>query len=219
VIGWTLDPCSYVTDGWEALHDPASDVVRHVTSRLPRLPPPPCRAGSSDHHIKAAHTLRSEVQPVIFDAVSSLWTPDGEHKVEKKTPTEPIGPEPAASAPRGDPAASGASTGRSDSGPEEREVDPAELDELRKELLEAPVEVVVANHAYGLFELAALHLSSQPPNLPQSRLAIDALGVLVEGLGERLGEVEAPLKEALAQIRLAYVQISGAADLGDERSA
>ena len=35
VIGWTLDPSSYMTAGWEALHDPASDVVRHVTSRLP----------------------------------------------------------------------------------------------------------------------------------------------------------------------------------------
>jgi hypothetical protein len=151
--------------------------------------------------------------------VSSLWTPDGEHKVDRKTPTEPSGPEPVANAPRGDSADPGSGAGRSEAGPEERQVDPAELDELRKELLEAPVEVVVANHAYGLFELAALHLSSKPPNLPQSRLAIDALGSLVEGLGERLGEVEAPLKEALAQIRLAYVQISEAADLGDERSA
>ena len=70
--------------------------------------------------------------------------------------------------------------------------------------------MVVANHAYGLFELAALHLSSKPPNLAQARLAVDASGALVEGLGDRLGQVEAPLKEALAQIRLAYVQISEA---------
>jgi hypothetical protein len=175
--------------------------------------------GSSNHQIHAAHTLRSEVQRVIFDAVSSLWTPDGEHKVERKSPGDPTGSEPVPSATGGGSADSGSSRDRSDSGPEEREIDPADLDEVRRELLEAPVEVVVANHAYGLFELAALHLSSKPPNLPQSRLAIDALGALVEGLGERLGEVEAPLKEALAQIRLAYVQISEAADMGDERSA
>ena len=151
-----------------------------------------------------------------------MWTPDGEHKVERQSTGDPTGSEPVAgatSATRVGSADSGSRKDRSDSSPEELEVDPADLDELRKELLEAPVEVVVANHAYGLFELAALHLSSQPPNLPQSRLAIDALGALVEGLGERLGEVEAPLKEALAQIRLAYVQISGAADMGDERSA
>ena len=81
------------------------------------------------------------------------------------------------------------------------------------------MEVVVANHAYGLFELAALHLSSQPPHLSQARLAIDALGALVEGLGDRLGEVEAALKEALAQIRLAYVQISEAPEIPGEQSA
>ena len=86
--------------------------------------------------------------------------------------------------------------------------DEAELDEVRKQLLDAPVEVVVANHAYGLFELAALHLSAQPPSLDKARLAVDALGALIEGLAGRLGNVEAALMEALAQIRLAYVQIS-----------
>ena len=39
-----------------------------------------------------------------------------------------------------------------------------------------PVEVVVANHAFGLFELAALHLSLQPPQLDEARVAIDAGG-------------------------------------------
>jgi hypothetical protein len=86
--------------------------------------------------------------------------------------------------------------------------DEAELDEIREQLLGAPVEVVVANHAYGLFELAALHLSSQPPNLEKARLAVDALGAMVEGLEGRLGNVEQALTDALAQIRLAYVQIS-----------
>jgi len=70
--------------------------------------------------------------------------------------------------------------------------------------------VVIANHAYGLFELAALHLSARPPNLEEARLAVDALGAMVEGLEGRLGEVAAPLTQALAQIRLAYVQISDA---------
>ena len=39
---------------------------------------------------------------------------------------------------------------------------------------------------------------------------IDALGALVEGLSGRLGEDEATLHDALAQLRIAYVQIKGA---------
>jgi len=66
----------------------------------------------------------------------------------------------------------------------------AHLNELREQLLAAPAEVVIANHAFGLFELAALHLSQQPPKLDQARLAIDAFGALVEGLTGRLAEAE-----------------------------
>ena len=67
----------------------------------------------------------------------------------------------------------------------------AQMDELREQLARTPAEVVVANHAFGLFELAALHLSLQPPQLDQARLAIDALAALVEGLGGRLGDAAA----------------------------
>jgi lysozyme family protein len=84
------------------------------------------------------------------------------------------------------------------------------MDELRRQLADAPAEVVVANHCYGLFELAALYLSQDPPLLDQAPLAIDALGCLVEGLGARLGETQGPLTEALAQVRLAYVLVAAA---------
>jgi hypothetical protein len=77
------------------------------------------------------------------------------------------------------------------------------------------VAVVVANHAYGLFELAAIHLSEQPPRLDDAALAVDALGAVVEGLEGRLGEAEPSLRDALSQIRLAFVQIKGAAVAGD----
>ncbi len=81
---------------------------------------------------------------------------------------------------------------------------------LAAELTSTPVEDVVANHCYGLFELAALHLSQQPPNLASARLAIDAMGVLVDGLGERLGQHHGTLTEGLTQLRLAFVKISEA---------
>jgi hypothetical protein len=90
----------------------------------------------------------------------------------------------------------------------------AEVEAMRAELINAPVEIVVANHCYGLFELAAVYLSQQPALLPQARLAIDALGVLVDGLAGRLGEAESSLRDGLAQLRMAYVQIDGAQQTG-----
>jgi Domain of unknown function (DUF1844) len=155
--------------------------------------------------------------------VSSLWTPGGEHKVERADEPERSGtaqPEDSRArpdsgggppGPRGAPPGSRAAPPDRDASPEE-----AELEELRRQLVEAPVEVVIANHAYGLFELAALHLGSHPVQLDKARLAVDALGALIEGLEGRLGEPEASLREALAQIRMAYVQISNAAGAGDD---
>jgi hypothetical protein len=85
-----------------------------------------------------------------------------------------------------------------------------QMADLRDQLARTPAEVVVANHAYGLFELAALHLSLEHPQLDQARLAIDALTCLVEGLGDRLGEPARELGEALSQLRLAYVELQAA---------
>jgi hypothetical protein len=86
----------------------------------------------------------------------------------------------------------------------------AELDEARRRLAAVPAADVVANHAMGLFELAAIHLGATPPHLSDAALAIDALGALVDALGERLGDNGKVLRDALAQIRLAFVQVRGA---------
>ncbi len=83
----------------------------------------------------------------------------------------------------------------------------AEFAELERELLAAPAEEVVANHCYGLFQLAALHLGQQPPNLETARLAIDAFGAVVEAIGPRLGAQAQNFTDGLAQLRLAYVQL------------
>ncbi len=94
--------------------------------------------------------------------------------------------------------------------PDTSKIDPTEtleaLAETRQRLAEVPSSVVVANHAMGLFELAAIHLSNEPVNLFEAQLAIDALGLLVEGLGERLGEHHDTLVAALSNIQLVYVQ-------------
>jgi hypothetical protein len=81
------------------------------------------------------------------------------------------------------------------------------LAEARERLAEVPAEVVVLNHTMGLYELAAIHLSSTPPKLAEAALAIDAVACLVEGLGDRLGEEADTMRSALANIQMAFVQV------------
>ena len=140
-------------------------------------------------------------QDAYSTSMSSLWTPSGEH-----FPTE--GGNDAAPPPRTAPGGT--------AGPTEPPADAsaaeaqAAVDEMRAQLASTPAEVVVANHCYGLFELAALHLSQQPPQLDKARLSIDALGLLVDGLGDRLGQHAKALTDGLSQLRLAFVRIASA---------
>lgn len=82
------------------------------------------------------------------------------------------------------------------------------LAQTRARLAGIPAETVVSNHAIGLYELAAIHLSAQPADLSQASLAIDALGGLLGAVGARLGEDAVTLEQALATIRMAYVSVS-----------
>lgn len=90
------------------------------------------------------------------------------------------------------------------------------MDASRERLASVPAEVVITNHVMGLYELAAIHLSATPPELAQSALAIDALACLVDGLGDRIGPDAPTMRDALNNIRLAFVQIKGAADPDDD---
>ncbi len=124
----------------------------------------------------------------------SLWTPDGERPI---------------------PPASDSRAG-SDAQPDEPTLTPEqeeqaramahELAEARARLLETPASTVVVNHALGIYELAAIHLTADEPDLSEARLALDALAALVEGLSGRLGEAESTLVDALHHARLAFVQ-------------
>ncbi len=74
---------------------------------------------------------------------------------------------------------------------------------------------IVANHAIGLWQLAVIHLgldrsTEEPtePNLPEARVAIDAMAGLVEGAGQRLGEHTEALGAALQNLQMAFVQLS-----------
>jgi len=81
----------------------------------------------------------------------------------------------------------------------------AAMAEARARLADVPAEVVVTNHVMGLYELAAIHLSSETPDLVSASLAIDAMSMLVDGLGDRLGDDAPTMKDALANIKMAFV--------------
>jgi hypothetical protein len=131
--------------------------------------------------------------------MSSLWTPYGEQPVEPDRPDQPGAP--------GDPAGGGPP---GEYGPED-ELDPEEMREMLARLAATPVELIVAQFAVQLQELGVLHLgiaAERPESLEQAALAIDALAALVEGLGDRLAPNDEPLRQVLAQLRLAFVEVS-----------
>jgi len=134
----------------------------------------------------------------------SLWTPGGEHPVDRGG-SSGAGSVPA---PEQGPADAGAPRLTSEQEAEAQQI-AAEMQQVRDQLASVPAAVVVANHAMGCYELAAIHLSAQPPRLDEARVAVDAFAALVTTLKGRLGPDEDTLEDALAQIRLAFVQISG----------
>jgi len=126
--------------------------------------------------------------------MSTFWTPSGERPIRPEPEPEPQ-PQPRSFAEGGPPLGE----------PSEDELR-AHVAEVQRELLETPASVVIANHCIGLFQLAVLHLEQSPPDLTEAKLVIDAMGALIDNLGPRLGEEAAPLREALTQLRLGFVQ-------------
>ena len=135
--------------------------------------------------------------------MSGLWTPSGESAGESAGVPEP----------------SGGFGGQGQELRDPDELSPEELDaEMRRardELASVPVADIIANHAVGLWQLAVLHLTPEPtadgsaePHLYEAGLAIDAFAALVEGLGDRLAPHDEAMREALTQLRLAFVEVS-----------
>jgi hypothetical protein len=147
----------------------------------------------------------------------SLWTPSGEHPVDRRG-SEGAGraePPPASgAAPPGAGPGAGADADApslEDLTPEQRaqvEEMARQMEEAQQRMLRAPLGTVIGQHALQLYELAVLYLSQDPPRLDDGRAAIDAFAAVIERLGDRLGEAEQPLRQYLNQIQLAYVQVA-----------
>ncbi len=134
--------------------------------------------------------------------MSTLWTPSGEHEPETHDHIE-RGRDPGSGEPM-----TADTPGEATS--DDARAAAEELRRIRAEIAATPAIDLIANHAVGLWQLALLHLVPEEGNAPrpdQAALAIDALGGIVDGLGARLGPHADALRDALSQLRLAYVQV------------
>ena len=144
----------------------------------------------------------------------SLWTPSGEHPVDRnREPQSGADSQPGpATAPPG--AAGDAVPSLEDLTPEQRaqvEEMARQMEEAQARMLRAPASAVVGQQALQFYELAAVYLSQDAPRLDDARLAIDAFAGVVERLGSRLDQAEQPLRQALTQVQMAFVEASKAA--------
>lgn len=147
----------------------------------------------------------------------SLWTPSGEHPVDRdRGRSQPASDD--AAPPAGGPD----EPSLEDLSPEQR----AQVEEMSRQMeaaqarmLAMPAGVVVGQQALQFYELAALYLSQEPPRLTEARTAIDALAAVADKLGHRLGEAEQPLRQALNQLQLAFVQVAKAAGAEESDAA
>jgi hypothetical protein len=75
---------------------------------------------------------------------------------------------------------------------------------MAQEIAETPSLEWVVNTAVTLANVAGTKLELGAGS--DSSLAIDALAAIVNSLGSRLAQAEAPLRQTLAQLQMAYAQ-------------
>lgn len=135
--------------------------------------------------------------------MGTIWTPGGERPVRREgedgAPGGPPPPRPGVEGAEGEPS------------PEEME---QMMAQMQAQLLETPAAVIARDHAATFHQLAVLHLSQDPPQFSEAAVAIDSMGALVNGLGQRMADND-KLEEALDQLRAAFVQLKAEHDKGD----
>ena len=141
-----------------------------------------------------------------------MWTPDGEHEIDRSSSENPIADTEEDTNLEDLPGFDELTTEQQ----EQARAMAAELAAARQRLSQTPAAEVIANHVMGIYELAAIHLSDETPKLNEAQIAIDAMPGIVEALEGRLGENENVIKDALQQIQMAYVQVASIEAQGEE---
>jgi uncharacterized protein DUF1844 len=104
----------------------------------------------------------------------------------------------------------------------EQDLTPDQLEQLREQLASVSAGDVVAEAALSLIALAYVRLGIPPEqharfrDLDAARLLVDALGGMLAATEGRLGPPEPSLREALANLRLAFADVSAHLDAHPE---
>jgi hypothetical protein len=106
----------------------------------------------------------------------------------------------------------------------EQDLTPEQLEQLREQLASVAAGDVVAEAAMSLIALAYVRLGIPPDqharfrDLDAARLLVDALGGMLAATEGRLGAPEPSLREALANLRMAFADVAAHLDdhPGDE---
>jgi hypothetical protein len=96
----------------------------------------------------------------------------------------------------------------------EQDLTPEQLEQLREQLASVSAGDVVAEAALSLIALAYVRLGIPPEqharfrDLDEARLLVDALGGMLAATEGRLGPAEPSLRDALANLRMAFADVS-----------
>jgi hypothetical protein len=96
----------------------------------------------------------------------------------------------------------------------EQDLTPDQLEQLREQLASVPAGEVVAEAAVPLITMAQIRLGLPPEqharfrDLESARLLVDALGGLLASTEGRLGAPEPSLRNALANLRMAFAEVA-----------
>lgn len=96
----------------------------------------------------------------------------------------------------------------------EQDLTPEQLEQLREQLASVSAGDVVAEAALSLIALAYVRLGVPPEqherfrDLDDARLLVDALGGMLAATEGRLGAPEASLRDALANLRMTFADVS-----------
>ena len=144
----------------------------------------------------------------------SLWTPGGEVPVDRSVPKKAT-TDPRSRSGSPDPLVDGATAfmdgpSLDDLSPQERAQAEGMIEQMadvQRQIAGTPAAQLVANHAMGFYELAAIKLGQEPPMFSEAQLAIDALSAVLDTIGDRLGDDLAPLQQGLSQLQMAFVEL------------
>lgn len=144
----------------------------------------------------------------------TIWTPRGEHELSRDS-SDNSQPAP----PHNQPPSSGVAAHDPEIDPQAQQEYEQQLAEIRQNILETPIELILAQHFFGLSEIAIIHLSNDNPNLEAARLVINAMDGLMSATQGELGDAEEALQLALHQIQLEFVNVSQRVSQPQENSA